>query len=154
MKLLSIIKKTNIHRPYYFDNLDTLKHFPSSTREWNNSIFLYNENALPLIPHISKLAIKIIKNYFYIYNKKIESYIRTKRLLRRPRKLSSNRIFISNGEFKHTNNKVTITLYVYNKQKNNYLLKLKKRYLRKFFKKILSFKEGKKNLRFETQEIK
>jgi hypothetical protein len=100
---------------------------------------LYNENALPLIPHISKLAIKIIKNYFYIYNKKIESYIRTKRLLRRLRKLSSNRIFISNGEFKHTNNKVTITLYVYNKQKNNYLLKLNKRYLRKFFKKILSF---------------
>jgi hypothetical protein len=64
-------------------------------------------------------------------------------LLHRLRKLSSNRIFISNGEFKHTNNKVTITLYIYNKQKNNYLLKLKKRYLRKFFKKILSFKKNK-----------
>ena len=143
MKLLSIIKKTNNYKTNYFDNLDTLKHFPSSTREWNNSIFLYNENALPLIPHTSKLAIKIIKNYFNIYNKKIESYIRTKRLLRRLRKLSSNRIYISNGEFKHTNNKVTITLYVYNKQKNNYLLKLKKRYLRKFFNKMLSFKRNK-----------
>jgi hypothetical protein len=143
MKLLSIIKKTNNYKPNYFDNLDTLKHFPSSTREWNNSIFLYNENALPLIPHTSKLAIKIIKNYFNIYNKKIESYIRTKRLLRRLRKLSSNRIYISNGEFKHTNNKVTITLYVYNKQKNNYLLKLKKRYLRKFFNKMLRFKRNK-----------
>jgi hypothetical protein len=64
-------------------------------------------------------------------------------LLHRLRKLSSNKIFISNGEFKHTNNKVTITLYIYNKQKNNYLLKLKKRYLRKFFKKILSFKKNK-----------
>ena len=143
MKLLSIIKKTNNYKPNYFDNLDTLKHFPSSTREWNNSIFLYNKNALPLIPHISKLAIKIIKDYFNTYNKKIESYIRTKRLLRRLRKLSSNRIFISDGEFKHTNNKVTITLYVYNKQKNNYLLKLKKRYLTKFFKKMLSFKRNK-----------
>jgi hypothetical protein len=143
MRLLSIIKKTNNNKPNYFDNLETLKHFPSSTREWNNSIFLYNENALPLIPHISKLAIKLIKSYFNIYNKKVESYIRTKRLLRRLRKLSSNRIFISNGEFKHTNNKVTITLYVYNKQKNNYLLKLKKRYLRKFFNKMLSFKRNK-----------
>jgi hypothetical protein len=143
MKLLSIIKKTNNYKPNYFNNLDTLKHFPSSTREWNNSIFLYNKNALPLIPHISKLAIKIIKNYFNIYNNKIESYIRTKRLLRRLRKLSSNRIFISNGEFKHTNNKVTITLYVYNRQKINYLLKLKKRYLRKFFNKMLSFKRNK-----------
>jgi hypothetical protein len=114
---------------------------------------LYNENALPLIPHISKLAIKIIKNYFYIYNKKIESYIRTKRLLRRLRKLSSNRIFISNGEFKHTNNKVTITLYVYNKQKNNYLLKLNKRYLRKFFKKILSFKKRNKTLDLKSKRL-
>jgi hypothetical protein len=143
MRLLSIIKKTNNYKPNYFNNLDTLKHFPSSTREWNSSIFLYNKNALPLIPHISKLAIKIIKNYFNIYNNKIESYIRTKRLLRRLRKLSSNKIYISNGEFKHTNNKVTITLYVYNRQKINYLLKLKKRYLRKFFNKMLSFKRNK-----------
>ena len=153
MKLLSILKKTNIYKPYHFDNLDTLKHFPSSTREWNNSIFLYNENALPLIPHISKLAIKIIKNYFYIYNKKIESYIRTKKLLRRLRKLSSNRIFISNGEFKHTNNKITITLYIYNRQKNNYLLKLKKRYLRKFFNKMLSFKKINKALDSRTKRL-
>jgi len=152
MKLLSIIKKTNNNKPNYFDNLETLKHFPSSTREWNNSIFLYNENALPLIPHISKLAIKLIKSYFNIYNKKVESYIRTKRLLRRLRKLSSNRIFISNGEFKHTNNKVTITLYVYNKQKNNYLLKLKKRYLKKFLKKMLSFKRN-KTLDFKAKKL-
>ena len=152
MRLLSIIKKTNNYKPNYFDNLETLKHFPSSTREWNNSIFLYNENALPLIPHISKLAIKFIKSYFNIYNKKIESYIRTKRLLRRLRKLSSNRIFISNGEFKHTNNKVTITLYVYNKQKNNYLLKLKNRYLKKFFNKILSFKRN-KTLDFKAKRL-
>ena len=152
MKLLSIIKKTNNNKPNYFDNLETLKHFPSSTREWKNSIFLYNENALSLIPYISKLAIKIIKNYFNTYNKKIESYIRTKRLLRRLRKLSSNRIFISNGEFKHTNNKVIITLYIYNKQKNNYLLKLKKRYLKKFLKKMLSFKRN-KTLDFKAKKL-
>ena len=148
MKLLSIIKKTDTDRPYYFNNLDTLKHFPSSVREWDNSIFLYNKKALPLIPHISKLAIRFIKDYFFFYNRKIESYVRTKRILRRLRRLSSNRIFISKGEFKHTNNKVTITLYVYNKQKNNYLLKLKKRYLKKFFNKILSFKKKKLNSNF------
>src|SRR5919107_603440 len=48
------------------------------------------------------------------------------------RKISTNKIFISDGEFKHTNDKVNITLYVYNKQKLNYLLKLKKRYIRLF----------------------
>ena len=36
--------------------------------------------------------------------------------------------------FKHTNDKVNITLYVYNRQKLNYLLKLKKKYTRLFTK--------------------
>lgn len=142
MKLLSIIKKTNVKKNYNFDNTDSLIHFPSSTRYWDSSIFMYNNNCLSLIPHISKLAIKFIRNYFYLYNKKIEGKIRRKKLYNRRRKLSINRIFISKGEFKHTNNKVIITLYIYNKQKNNYLLKLKKRYINKFFLNILSFKKN------------
>jgi len=141
MKLLSIIKKININKPYNFDNTDSLKHFPSSTRYWDSSIFTYNNNALSLIPNISRLAIKFIRNYFYLYNRKIESKIRRKKIYNRRRKLSINRIFLSKGEFKHTNNKVIITLYIYNKQKNNYLLKLRKRYLSKFLINILSLKK-------------
>jgi len=142
MKLLSIIKKININKPYNFDNTDSLKHFPSSTRYWDSSIFTFNNNALSLIPNISRLAIKFIRNYFYLYNKKIESKIRRKKIYNRRRKLSINRIFLSKGEFKHTNNKVIITLYIYNKQKNNYLLKLKKRYINKFLINMLSFKKN------------
>src|ERR1700759_1936421 len=106
---------------------------------------MYNNNILSLIPNISKLAIKIIRNYFYMYNNKIEGKVRrkTKKFYNRHRKLSTNRIFLSKGEFKHTNNKVIITLYIYNKQKNNYLLKLKKRYINKFLINILSFKKNK-----------
>jgi hypothetical protein len=37
MKLLSIIKKTktefNTNKTYFSDNIDTIKHFPSSVRE-------------------------------------------------------------------------------------------------------------------------
>jgi len=142
MKLLSIIRKTNINKPYNFDNTDSLKHFPSSTRYWDSSIFMYNNNTLSLIPNISRLAIKFIRNYFYLYNKNIEQKIRRKKIYNRRRKLSINRIFLSKGEFKHTNNKVIITLYIYNKQKNNYLLKLKKRYINKFLINILSFKKN------------
>jgi hypothetical protein len=102
---------------------------------------MYNNNALSLIPNISNLAIKFIKNYFYLYNIKIERKIRRKKIFNRRRKLSTNRIFLSKGEFKHTNNKVILTLYIYNKQKNNYLLKLKKRYINKFLINFLSFKK-------------
>lgn len=77
---------------------------------------------------------KLVKGYFNSYHLELESLLRKERLRRRFRKISTNKIFISDGEFKHTNDKVNITLYVYNRQKLNYLLKLKKRYIRLFSK--------------------
>lgn len=104
------------------------KDFVPAVRDWKNSIYVYNKNALSLIPVASRLVIKLIKGYLNSYNLNIESKLRKERLRRRIRKLSTNKIFVSDGEFKHTNDKVSITLYVYNRQKLNYLLKLKKRY--------------------------
>lgn len=146
MKLLSIIRKTNNlsgnkNKSEFYDNSDSVKHFPSSVREWNNSIFLFNKSALSLIPNTSKLAIEIIYNYFNLYNKKIERKLRRKALSRILRRLSGGKIFISKGEFKHTNNKVIITLYVFNNQKINYLFKLKKRYIDKLNKTRLNLKK-------------
>lgn len=95
------------------------KHHPSAVREWNNSIYVFNKNAINLIPQVTELVNKLIKSYFNLYNLKLERKIRSSRLLRRLRKLSSNKIYVSNGEFKHTNNKVVITLYLFNRQKFN-----------------------------------
>lgn len=69
---------------------------------------------------------KIIKSFFSLYNKNKEKIIRTKRLLLRLRRLSSNKIYLSKGEFKHSNNNVLINLYIFNRQKQNYLYRLKK----------------------------
>lgn len=108
------------------------KDFVPAVRDWKNSIYVYNKNTISLIPVASRLVMKLIKGYFNSYNLNIESKLRSSRLRRRNRKLSTNKIFLSEGEFKHTNDKVNITLYVYNKQKLNYLSKLKKRYTRLF----------------------
>jgi hypothetical protein len=102
------------------------KHHPSAIREWNNSIYVYNKNAINLIPQVTILAIKLIKSYFNIYSYKLEREIRTSRMLLRLRRLSSHKIYVSNGEFKHTNDKVIITLYLYNRQKFNFDKKLLK----------------------------
>ena len=102
------------------------KHYPSAVREWNNSIYVFNKNAINLIPQATELVNKLIKSYFNLYNLKLERKIRSSRLLGRLRKLSSNKIYVSNGEFKHTNNKVVITLYLLNKQKFNIDKKIKK----------------------------
>ena len=50
---------------------------------------------------------KLIKGYFNSYHLELESLLRKERLRRRFRKISINRIFLSEGEFKHTNDKET-----------------------------------------------
>jgi hypothetical protein len=102
------------------------KHHPSAVREWNNSIYVFNKNTIDLIPQATELATKLIKSYFNLYNLKLERKIRSSKLLRRLRKLSSSKIYVSNGEFKHTNNKVVITLYLFNRQKFNMDKKIRK----------------------------
>jgi Mitochondrial ribosomal protein (VAR1) len=87
---------------------------------------MFNKNAINLIPQVTALTIKLIKSYFNLYNYKLERKIRSSRLLRRLKRLSSNKIYISNGEFKHTANKVVITLYMFNRQKFNYDKKIRK----------------------------
>jgi hypothetical protein len=92
-----------------------------------------------------------------LYNYDIEKKIRTERLLLRFRRLSSNKIYISNGEFKHTNNKVIVNLYLFNRQKHNYLLALKRLYLKTIFsiKDKNKFKlKSKKNDRFNKIAVK
>ena len=102
------------------------KHYPSSIREWDNSIYVYNKNALNIIPQVTVSSMKLIKSYFNLYNFKLERRIRNDRLLRRLKRLSSHRTYVSDGEFKHTSNKVVITLYLLNKQRVNYLKKISK----------------------------
>jgi hypothetical protein len=108
-----IVLKNNI-------NNATTKNFPASTREWDNSIYTFNKNYLKLIPEVSKLTMKLIKSYFDSYNNNLENKLRKSNIKLRFRRLSSNKIYVSNGIFKHTNNNVIITLYVYNRQKINY----------------------------------
>ena len=110
------------------------KYFVPVVRDWKDSIYAYNKNTIKLIPVASNYVIKLIKGYFNSFNLKLENKLRKERLRNKSRKLSTNKIFLSNGEFKHTNDKVSITLYIYNRQKYNYLYKLKIRYIRLFSK--------------------
>jgi hypothetical protein len=100
-----------------------------------------------LLPVTTLSVIKLIKSYFTLFNHNVERKIRTEKLLPRFRRLSSNKIYISNGEFKHTNNKVIINLYLFNRQKHNYILALKKLYLKTIFK-------NKKNSKFNIVDNK
>jgi hypothetical protein len=126
---IKTIKKINLKKRNLILNY---KNYVPAVREWKNSIYSYNKNYLSLIPTASKLVIKLVKSYFNSYNLKLEKKVRKIKLRKKSLKKSLNKIYLSDGEFKHTNDKVSITLYVYNRQKINFLIKLKK-----FYKKIL-----------------
>lgn len=140
----------NVEMLNLFNNMITPKHdkeykeyrmkssklFPASTREWDTSIYAYNKNNVDLTASSTTTVMKILKGFFSLFNSLIERKLRTKKIRAKSRKLSSNRIYISNGQFKHTNNKVVITLYVFNRQRYNHLYILRKRYLNTFFQTI------------------
>jgi len=85
---------------------------------------------------VDKIVNKLIKSYFNLsplYNNKKSSRVEV-----RFKRLSLNRILVSRAEMKHTNNKVIITVYLYNKNKKFFLYKLKNLY------KTFLFRIGKK----------
>ena len=101
-------------------------HYPPANKEWFNSIYAYNKNTIKLLPIADKVILKLIKSYFNLFSRKLEKKIKSRRLRMRVRRLSTNRILVSRAELKHTNDKVVITLYVYNRQKKYYLNKIAK----------------------------
>lgn len=130
--MLELIKKLKKEKKLDENLLVSNIHFPSSVREWDNSVYFYAKSNLNLIPFASKLSKKLIKGIVSIYNQKIERKLRAKRLLLRFRRISSNRIYISDGELKHRNNDIILNIYMFNRQLYNYIYKLKTRFLKKF----------------------
>jgi len=116
------------------------RHYPPATKEWFNSIYSYNKNFIKTLPIVDKIVNKLIKSYFNLsplFNNKKSSRVQV-----RFKRLSLNRILVSRAEMKHTNNKVIITVYLYNKNKKFFLYKLKNLYKTFIFrirKKIPSF---------------
>jgi hypothetical protein len=76
-----------------------------------------------------KTISSLLENYFNLYNQKLEIISKELKI----RKFSSHKIFISKSEFKHTNNKIIINIYIYNRQKINYLNLLKNNFIEKNF---------------------
>jgi len=72
------------------------------------------------------MIITLIKSYFNFFNPKYENKVNFINKGIKLRRLSINRIFVSKGELKHTNSKIIITIYIYNRQKKYLFNKIKK----------------------------
>jgi hypothetical protein len=106
------------------NTLVLIKHFPSATKEWYNSIYTFNQNNLKNLSAANNNLSNIFKNYFnFHFNNKIFRY---KKISTRYRRLNIKRIFVGKAEVKHTTKKIIITMYVYNEEKRILMCKIRR----------------------------
>nr|YP_010129771.1 ribosomal protein S3 [Corynespora cassiicola]QPZ49920.1 ribosomal protein S3 [Corynespora cassiicola]UFY98812.1 ribosomal protein S3 [Corynespora cassiicola]UFY98828.1 ribosomal protein S3 [Corynespora cassiicola] len=131
------------------DEYNKIIYYPSSSKEWFNSIYSYNNSYSKSLIAMDVVLNDLFRSYFNMLENKIRKTFKRRR--DNKTRYSANRIYVSRTELKHTNTKLLISLYVYNKQKSSI-----ERYIRKLIKwtiekenlvkeKIIHGKEQKKN---------
>ena len=99
------------------------RYFPPVSKEWKNSIYVFNQNNLKNFPIYDLNINYLIKKFFNLqFNSK---FLLKKYRSYRLRSYSLNKIYASKAEIKHTNNKAILTVYVYNREKISLLKKIK-----------------------------
>jgi len=118
--------------------------FYSSSKEWNNSVYSYNKSYVKSLIGLYTSVKDLFTSYFNMAEEKIKRIFKRRRTNKM--RYSANRIYVGSPELKHTNNKISIILYMYNKQKLSFeqdLTKLvgKKKYILK--KRLANLKKNK-----------
>jgi len=122
----SKIDKENTHllNRYEKEEYENTIYYPSSSKEWFSSIYSYNKSYIkPLISHNFKLN-EIFSYYCNMLLSKIK--ILFKRRRHNKSRYSGDKIYVSRAELKHTNTKILIILYTFNKKKISMLRNIKK----------------------------
>ena len=125
------ISENSIHKATtYVNPVRKVKHFPPATKEWINSIYVYNnDNTVKDLPVLDKTLISLIRAYFNLYSNNLRKRLKkhgSKRFeIRKARRLI-NRIFVGKPELKHGTDNIQITLYVYNIEKKYFINKINK----------------------------
>lgn len=111
--------------------IGNMRYLPSFSKEWSNIVYSFNKNNLKNIPMNNVNINKIIQSYFNLFfkNSHFVGFSKFRRL--RERRTFIRKIFVSDAEIKHTNDKVKITLFAVNREKKV----LKKKYI-KLYKKM------------------
>lgn len=83
-----------------------LKYYPSSVKEWYNSIYRFKKDSfIKTLPLKDRMIYRLLDGYFNI--NKLDNFSYSS--------LFMGKVFISNPEIKHFNNKISITICIYNR---------------------------------------
>ncbi len=127
----------NIHKNHVGES----KYFPAAFKEWKNEVYFFNSNSMKNLPVDNINIDKIIRSYFYSYF--FYRFLRKQYVKPKSKRLSLNKIYVSRPELRHTNDKVIITIYTYNREILCLLGAISKleKILHRFLKMYLSFKK-------------
>jgi len=125
------IEKIVLSQPKKGNDRNITRHFPANTKSWYNSIYTFDKNMIKSVSVLDKIVNNLLRMYFNLkLNVNLDKGFKRRRT--KMRRLSSTKIFISKAEMKHSNDKLIINLYTYNRNKKKYIKKIKKLY-RKIF---------------------
>ena len=119
-----IEKNTQIQNNSKKDEYKNTIYYPFSSKEWFTNIYSYNKSYVKSLTSYNTVLNKLFKSYCNMLQEKIK--ILFKRRRDNKTRYSANKIYASRAELNHTNTKIFITLYLYNKQKSSI-----ERYIRK-----------------------
>ena len=91
-------------------------HYPPNTQEWSDSVYTYNKSYIKHIAGSGNTLNNIIASFFNMTFVHTKDIISARKRIEYKRKLI-NRIFVSKALVKHTNNKVVVTLFTYNRER-------------------------------------
>ena len=138
------IKNNKSKKSFFFKQENDLNQtilYPPASKEWFNSVYSYNKSYIKSLITTDILLNNLFKSYFNMFEDKIKVFFKRRRSNKNH--YLSNKLYLSRAELKHTNTKILIILYVYNKQKSS---------IEKFLKKIVKLTIYKKRLVGEKVE--
>lgn len=123
----SLLKKSLIPNNKSITDVNSIykfKHYPPYIKEWVNSVYCFNINNVKTLPSLDINIYNLIKSYFNFYILKYNNITRTRGWRVRRKKSSIQRLIASKPSIKHTNDKINVTVYTYDKSSPNYIEKI------------------------------
>lgn len=132
--LNNFLTKKDIENKSQRDEYKNTIFYPSSSKEWFSSVYSYNKSYIKLLISYNSILNKLITSYCNMLHDKIKTTFRRRR--HNKVRYSANKIYASRAEVKHTNTKIIIMLYTYNKQKLS---------IERYIRKLITLIKSKKN---------
>lgn len=108
-------KSNIIQNKYNEKEYENIINYPSSTKEWFNSVYSYNKSYIKPLVALDLLINKLFDGYFNMVEWKVKNIFKRRRAKRY--NYSSNKVHLSRAEVKHTSTSIIILLYIHNRSK-------------------------------------